>query len=68
VDNLDAQSELSNDLRVLITRMVDGLQDDTHRALIEMPKQRQTKSSADAPESNPDGPDPDDDIDEDLIG
>jgi hypothetical protein len=68
VDNLDAQSELSNDLRVLITRMVDGLQDDMHRALIDMPKQRQTKSSADAPESNPDGPDLDEDIDGDLIG
>lgn len=67
VDNLDGQSELTNEQRVLVTGMVDALQDDMHRALIDMPKQRQTKSSAEAPESHPDGPDPETD-DEDLVG
>ncbi len=67
VDNLDAQSGLTPEQRVLVTRMVDGLQDEIYARLVEMPKHRQTGSLADSPEANPVTPELADE-DEDMIG
>lgn len=46
VENLNeaSRSGLTNEQRKLLTAMVDGLQADLHRNLIEMPKQHKTRS------------------------
>jgi hypothetical protein len=50
VDDVDSNQELTNDQRILLGQMVDGLQDDIHARLVEMPKLKQTRSSAEAPD------------------
>jgi hypothetical protein len=67
VDNLDAQTEITPEQRVLVTRMVDALQEDIHARLVEMPKHRHTGSLADSPEANPQTPGFADE-DEDPVG
>lgn len=46
VDNLERIRELTPDQRDALVRAVDGLQDDVYRALVELPKQRQTVNVA----------------------
>lgn len=50
-DNLDRGTELPPGVRAKLIVMVDGLQDEIHKALVEMPKKKQTKPiAADLPE------------------
>lgn len=44
VDDLDRAKSLSNEHRLVVTQLVDSLQDDLHRSLIELAEQRQTAS------------------------
>lgn len=45
-DNLERAVGLSDEQRRLLQGMVDGLQTELHAALVQMPKQRQTRSTA----------------------
>jgi hypothetical protein len=69
VDNLDTKGEMTQQQRDRLTQMVDGLMDDLHTALIEMPSKRQTRSSLHDPDANPDSlAQEQDEEDGDLIG
>lgn len=69
VDNLDAKGDMAEEQRNTLTHMVDGLQAELYRALVQMPKERRTKSSLHDPEVVTNAvPVGEDDDDEDLIG
>jgi len=71
VDNLDDKGDMDQRQRDRLTEMVDGLLDEMHGRLVDMPNKRRTPSSREDPAAIPDSlradvPLPVDD--EDLIG
>jgi hypothetical protein len=62
-DNLDTKGDMSQEQRDALTEMMDGLLQDIHGRLVQMPQVSRRGSSADDPDANPDS-----EREEDLIG